>query len=306
MKKGLVFGKFMPLHAGHLSLIDFAKQQCDFLYVILCYSNKEPIDGLIRKQWLSKALENRENTMLISFLYNEDELPNTSEYSPFVSTIWAKALKKLVPDADILFTSEEYGEHVAQKMGINHVLFDKERVIKKVSGTDIRNNPFNYWSLISEEAKPSFAMKVVILGSDTNECSFDDLIKIADEHAKKISTQILKANKILFIDTDINITKSYASFLFNKKLQVPLWVEEVNSSHLYLFLEDDCPFVQDGTRINEEQRRFLSLSHKKTLNENGTQYISINGNWEQRFQTARNIIDNKIKGGEFFHPLLKV
>ena len=58
MKTGLVFGKFMPLHKGHLALIDFALKHCTHLTIILCYTNNEPIKGEIREQWLRKAFEN--------------------------------------------------------------------------------------------------------------------------------------------------------------------------------------------------------------------------------------------------------
>lgn len=47
MKIGLVFGKFMPLHAGHLSLIEFAVENCDRLNVILCYTYEEEISGTL-------------------------------------------------------------------------------------------------------------------------------------------------------------------------------------------------------------------------------------------------------------------
>src|SRR5262249_759102 len=89
-----------------------------------------------------------------------------------------------------------------------------------------------------------------------------------------------------------------ASFLFNKELAVPFWIEELNKADLYLFLETDCPFIQDGTRISEEQRIDLSLSHKRILNDEGIKYFSINGDWEQRFQKACEIIEHEIKKGD--------
>ena len=328
MKKGLVFGKFMPLHVGHISLIEFATKLCDNLYVVLCYTDDEEIPGIIREQWLRQALAKYKNVIFLSFRYNENQLPNTSTYSSYASGLWSEIFKNLVPGVDVVFTSEEYGEHVANFMGIDHVSFDKARSLNPVSATDIREDPFGYWDYISGEAKPYFVKKIVILGSEstgkstltenlaayyntlfvseagrevvakTEECSFDDLIMIAELHGKKISEQIKKAHKLLFIDTDINITKSYASFLFNKNLIVSPWIEEINKAHLYLFLETDCPFIQDGTRISEEERANLSLSHKKILAENGIKFFLIAGNWEERFHRACEIIDREIKKGD--------
>jgi len=335
MKRGLVFGKFMPLHLGHLALIDFATTHCDVLYVILCHTDKEPISGSIRQEWLAKALEKRGNTVLIPFCYNERELPNTSVTSMMVSQLWSEAFRKLVGHVDVLFTSEDYGDYVSKFLGIAHIIFDKSRALNPISSTQIRKNPFEFWQFIAKEARPYFVKKIAILGSEstgkstlterlaahyqtnfvsevgrdvvekTEECSFDDLSKIAELHARKILTKTSHANKLLFIDTDLNITKSYSSFLFNRTLEVLPWIEEANRSDLYLFLETDCAYVQDGTRISESQRNALSLSHKKVLEENGTNYAIIGGTWEQRFVTACKIVDAQMmkkKGWHSNHP----
>ena len=52
MRVGLVFGKFMPIHAGHMALIDFATRQCDTLIVAVATLKKEPIPGDLRFQWV--------------------------------------------------------------------------------------------------------------------------------------------------------------------------------------------------------------------------------------------------------------
>lgn len=323
MKNGLVFGKFMPVHEGHLSLINFAKKNCDTLYVVLCYHRKEVIAGEIRLKWMQEALSNYSNIGLLPFEYDNDELPDTSESSVEVSNIWAKAFKKILPQVDVVFTSEEYGNYLADAMQILHIFFDKYRTQIPVSGSLIRSNPFKYWELICSVARPYFVKKIAILGSEstgkstltmklanyynivyveeagrkivekTEYCTPGDLYQIATAHAKEITKQISKANKLLFIDTDLNITKSYSSFLFKRPMSVCQWQEEANESDLYFFLETDCPYFQDGTRLDKEQRETLSLSHKKTLLENRINYISINGNREDRLNRVIEIINAK-------------
>ena len=75
----------MPLHCGHLALIDFAGKQCDELIILLCYTDKEPIAGSLREEWLKKNLAGIANTTIISYRYDEDLLPNTSVSSREVS-----------------------------------------------------------------------------------------------------------------------------------------------------------------------------------------------------------------------------
>jgi HTH-type transcriptional regulator, transcriptional repressor of NAD biosynthesis genes len=321
MKTGLVFGKFMPLHTGHLALINFALQHCDHLYIILCYTGKEPIDGMIRKQWLYKSFEKYSNITLVSFQYNDTELPNTSVSSRHVSELWARAFKSLVPHMTIVFTSEDYGDYLAEYMGIQHFIFDKSRSIIPVSANEIRANPFLYWNYISNEAKPWFVKKITLAGTEstgksvlterlakhfntsfvpemareiiekTNECTPDDLYKIADIHAKAIQSKISTANKLLFADTDLIITKSYSQFLFGKELIAEPWVEEANKFDLYLFLEPDCEYIQDGTRLSISERNALSQHHKIYFEKMGIQVIAINGNWDERFRQAVDTIE---------------
>lgn len=323
MKKGLVFGKFMPLHEGHLSLINFGSKKCDNLNVVLCYHQNEIISGDIRHMWLQESLSKFSNVNLVSFEYNENELPDASASSVTVSNIWGKVFKKLLPKIDVVFTSEAYGDYLAEAMQIAHICYDKTRMQNPVSGSLIRANPFKYWDSICNTARPYFVKKIAILGSEstgksilaeklanhfntvyvpeaareivekTKLCTREHLDQIATAHAKSINAQISKANKLLFLDTDLNITKSYSSFLFNLKLSVYKWQEEASASDLYFFLETDCPFVQDETRLDKEQRETLSLSHKKTLQENGINYISIDGNWEDRLNKVTEIINTK-------------
>ena len=85
MSIGLVLGKFMPLHKGHLALIDFAAKQCDRLNVLLCYTPEEPINGSTRQHWLRQELAEYKNTIFHSFEYTEEDLPNTSVSSEEVS-----------------------------------------------------------------------------------------------------------------------------------------------------------------------------------------------------------------------------
>ena len=323
MRKGFVLGKFLPLHKGHLGLIEFARKHCDFLSVLVCFSANEEIEGIVRKQWLIQELNQYNNIAIISFHYDEKELPNTSVSSREVSKKWAAALKPVVSDAAIVFTSEPYGDYLAEYMNITHQAFDKSRTIFPVSGAAIKNNPFLYWDYITPAARPWYVKKIAVLGSEstgksvlteklaayfdtafvpemareiiekTDECTFNHLEEIATLHAVTIGKKISAANKLLFLDTDLTITKSYSHFLFNKELHVEPWIEEANKADLYLFLEPDCPFVQDGTRLNETERNLLSISHKEQLKKCNIDFVSLNGDWNNRFMSAISIVKTK-------------
>ena len=324
MKTGLIIGKFMPLHNGHIALIKFAKEKCDELYIVLCYTENDPIPGEMRKAWLNEVAGVHEGIILFPFEYDETKLPNTSVSSRSVSLLWAEALQQVLPKSpDIIFSSEPYGDYLAEYMNASHLMYDVARELVPVSATQVRENAFEYWDHIPEFVRPYFIKKVAILGSEStgkstiteklanhynttfvpemardivehsDTCTSMDLRLIATLHAKTILRKLPRANKLLFSDTDLNITRSYSKFLFRETLEVEQWIEDANRFDLYLFLETDCPYIQDGTRLIEFEREQLSTSHKQQLVDAGIDFVTIKGNWDSRFDAACNIINGK-------------
>lgn len=316
MTKAFVFGKFLPFHKGHEAMINFAANKCDFLTVLVCCSDKENIPDTVRKSWIERTFEKEKIVEVKTFNYLESELPNTSETSKDVSEIWADIFKKQLPDYSLLITSEEYGNFVAAFMNIQHIAFDIPKKLFPVSATAVRKDLFANWKFLPDSVKPDFAIKVVILGTEStgkttmteklsnhfncslvleaareiiansNAFSFDDLHLVATEHAKRIDEAILAASPLVIIDTDIHTTKSYSKFIFEKQLEVSDDIYNANIANLYLYLNNDVEYLQDGTRLSEAERNLLDYSHRQVLSEHNIFISEIKGNWDQRFQKA--------------------
>ena len=139
---------------------------------------------------------------------------------------------------------------------------------------------------------PEMAREII---EGTEFCTEDHLMQIAELHAKTIREKTKTANKILFIDTDLVVTQSYSQYLFGKEMVVADWIEKENKFDLYLYLENDAPFVQDGTRLEIAERNKLNDSHKKELAKRNLSYQLITGNYEERFENAVRIIDSFLK-----------
>ncbi len=122
--EGFVFGKFYPLHKGHLALIEFALSQCHQLNIIVCCSNKELIPSSVRASWINASIPDKQRIRIIEYDYEEENLPNTSITSRDVSAAWSDVFKVLLPDAELVVTSEPYGDLVAEFMQIQHKMFD--------------------------------------------------------------------------------------------------------------------------------------------------------------------------------------
>jgi HTH-type transcriptional repressor of NAD biosynthesis genes len=164
--------------------------------------------------------------------------------------------------------------------------------------------------------KPDFAIKVVILGTEStgkttltvkianhfncslvlesareiiansNNFSFDDLYLVAKEHAKRIEKTILADSPLVIIDTDIHITKSYSRITFKKELEISAEIYNSNKANLYFYLNNDVEYLQDGTRLSEDERNLLDLSHRQVLIDYNIDIIEIRGDWNERFEKA--------------------
>jgi len=324
MVKAFVFGKFMPFHKGHEAMMHFAFTQCGFLTVLVCCSDKETIPCNIRRQWIAETFAGVTNIEIREFNYQEKELPNTSITSTAVSQVWAEKFKQLLPGYSLVITSEPYGELVAGFMGIKHIAFDEARQLVPVSASAIRNNIVANWQFLPTSVKPYFAIKVIVLGTestgkstltenlarhyqcsivteagrdlipDSNEFVFEDLYRVANEHARRIEAAVRGNSALVMIDTDVHITKSYARFSFNTELFISDDIYNASKAALYLYLNNDVDFYQDGTRLYEEQRNLLDASHRQILKENNIPIVEITGNWQERFEQAVEEIDKML------------
>ena len=105
------------------------------------------------------------------------------------------------------------------------------------------------------------------------------------------------AKKVLFVDTDLVTTKSYAIQLFDRELKVPYWVEDANEMDLYIFLEPNAPWIDDGTRMPEKDRNVLSEIHRKGFKDAGIKIQSFSwygdseGAYEGRLKEVIKYVD---------------
>ncbi|WP_454802083.1 AAA family ATPase [Mucilaginibacter phyllosphaerae] len=325
MIRAFVFGKFLPFHKGHEAMIKFALTKCDFLSVLVCCDNEENISGEVRKGWIESTFAGVKNIEVKVLHYDNQLLPNTSETSTSVSKIWSVEFKKHYPDYDLIITSEPYGELVAGFMGIQHIAFDLDKAHHPISASVIRNNLFANWHYLPAAVKPYFAIKVAILGTestgkttlterlakhfncsyvleagrelipDSTKFTFEDLHLVANEHAKRIDEAILGDSPLIIIDTDIHITKSYARSTFDRELPVENDIYRTNKADLYLYLNNDAPYYQDGTRLSKMDRDLLDRSHREVLIDHQIKLVEISGNWQTRFEQAVLEVSQPIK-----------
>lgn len=321
--KGFVFGKFYPFHIGHQKMIEFALEKGG-VTVLVCAEENEKIDGNIRKQWIKDTFSENKNLNVKVFNYSEKDFPNSSVSDWEISKKWSEVFNEYFKEENFLVTSEEYGEMLSVIMDVDHFMFDENRENIQISASKIREDLFKYWDFLPEAVQKYFALKVVFLGTEstgktvmTNKFSeyfkankvseagrdliqnskkfeFKDLEKVYTEHANRIEKVDHKESFLTLIDTGVHITQSYAEFIFGRKLNVPEEIIEKNKADLYLYSTKDAEYIQDGTRLEFEERNQLDESHRKILKENNINFFEVSGTWEEREKMVIENIKNLI------------
>ncbi len=186
-KRGLVVGKFAPLHRGHELLIRSAAAACDELFVI-SYSRPElPGCGPERReQWLAELFPHVRRLVVTDALLrvrlpgvempcNDD--PDERAHRRFVGWLCREILGTTV---DAVFTSETYGEPFAVELtrffrerepefsAVRHVLIDLDRRAEPVSGTAVRADVHGQRRFLSPAVYASFVERVCFLGGESS------------------------------------------------------------------------------------------------------------------------------------------
>lgn len=134
-KIGFTIGKFAPLHKGHQFLIETALKEMDEVYVVIYDTDIINIDTEQRTQWIKKLYPN----VKIIYAYNSPKKYGLDKESVEIQMGYLSNLIKDVPVTHF-YSSELYGEKVADYLNIENRLVDLERKNIPISATLIRKD----------------------------------------------------------------------------------------------------------------------------------------------------------------------
>lgn len=177
---GVIFGKFYPVHTGHINMIYEAFSKVDEVHVVVCSDTERDLklfyDSKMKRmptvqdrlRWMQQIFKYQKNQIFIHHLV-EDGLPSY----PNGWESWSNAVKKLLQEKNVkptlVFSSEIQDKAPYEKyLGLEVSLVDPERQFFNVSATKIRTNPFHYWKFIPKEVRPFFAKTIAILGGESS------------------------------------------------------------------------------------------------------------------------------------------
>jgi len=186
---GLVVGKFAPLHAGHVFVVERAASLCEEV-IIISYSSPElpGYEAELRDGWLKACFATA--TVLVvtperlaSWLSGRDVPAVPANDAPdwdhreFVAMLCDRVLARHV---DAVFTSEEYGDgfaaHLTERFRttrhsagpVRHILVDRERRTVPISATELRRNAWRHWDFLPAPVARTLVKRVALLGGESS------------------------------------------------------------------------------------------------------------------------------------------
>lgn len=121
--------------------------------------------------------------------------------------------------------------------------------------------------------------------------NYNDILTIAQRQIENEKSAINKANRYLFSDTELIVTKIWC---LHKYQQCHEWILQQihqNTYDLFLLCDIDLPWEYDPQREHPHLREYFFNVYKKELENYGFPYIVISGNYDERLQKAINAID---------------
>ena len=313
MTRGLVCGKFMPLHRGHQSLIERAFGEVDELTVAVYDSApagsypRMPVE--LRTRWLRDLYPGLAAVVPLDDPLRDDPL---LAVQPRSAPVYAAQLGPLGP-FDRVYSSETRYEDFARKLGAELVVVDAV----PISGTQIREDVYRHRAWLDPRVYASLVEKVVFVGTESTgkttlaqtlaerletlwareygrelwierdgALSFADYLLIARTQHEREEALRPDARRVLFCDTNAWTTLHWSLRGYGCA-DARLWelADATMADYRWFLCADDFSWIQDGWRDmpGGEAHRF-QLRLQSDLDARGVSYAVLAGPLEQRVE----------------------
>jgi HTH-type transcriptional regulator, transcriptional repressor of NAD biosynthesis genes len=304
-RHGLVLGKFLPPHAGHHELVDFALERCERVTVLVLGAAAEPIPLPLRREWM------RERHPGARVVAGWDELPIDFD-DPHVHDLHIALMERLLNEPiDAVFTGEAYGDLLASRWGVEHVCRPRGGVI---SGTAVRADPAAWWSSLTPPVRAYLCRRVVITGAEstgTTTLARALADRLGTVWVPEVGRAVSESRGLPYVWTDVDFeviarrqqndedraarvsgpvlvcdTDALATCIWQERYmgRSTAPVEAIAASRGYalsVLTSDDIPFVQDGLRDGEHLRGWMTERFRERLRD---PWIEVRGSVAERVE----------------------
>lgn len=301
---GLIVGRFLPPHAGHVLLVQTAQSIADELILAMIVGADDPIAPIERERWLAE-------------LFPKAKLVQIGNVMAREARWWEPILAQLPKPIDLVFAGDGEALSLASALGARYIQLDPYYQTVPVRSAEIRADPAAHWHFLPPPVREPFARTICLHGPESTGKStlapalaahfetlwlpeygrtycetfglaltMTDLLAIGRTHAAMTRAAKRQCNRRLILDTDPLMTAAWAEMLFERS---DPWFDRFSeTADLYLLLDIDMPWIDDGTRFfgdESRRRRFFDCSRNQ-LEKRGLRYVLISGSPEERFDRA--------------------
>ncbi|HDS1039914.1 TPA: AAA family ATPase [Stenotrophomonas maltophilia] len=184
VQRGLVVGKFCPLHRGHERLIEFAAARCQQLLVIgWSQPGFAGYSAARRERWLRARFPQAtvavlDDARLAALCEQHGLLPRAlprdddSEQAQRDFTAWL-CLQLFGGPVQAVFTGEDYGDGFAAALAahfnapVRHERLERTRDAGQASGTQLRADPHAHRHSLSPQVYAAYVQRVAFIGGES-------------------------------------------------------------------------------------------------------------------------------------------
>lgn len=319
---GLIVGKFWPFHLGHSHLIKTACKQCKRVTVGILAHPDQDIPLEVRQAWISEIHPD------VHLVAEIDPVPPGVDGT----NAWDRHLEiirgMLDAPVDAVFTSDAYGEGLAERLKADWVQVDPDRSTFPVSGTEIRKAPYENWHFLPPPVRAWYVRRVVVTGAestgtttlalslaDTLNCPFvpeygrtytlerapvsdapwklEELEHIARTQIEMENDAARKSqNGWLVADTDALTTALWQERYFGERSEGMADILNTQVQPFAYFLSaDDIPFIPDRIREGGPERGIMQARFRELLSQGAAPFLEVKGRNVDRVVQAMDFLD---------------
>jgi len=326
-RRGLVVGKFMPLHRGHQFLIDSALAQVDELTVVVydTFIDRETaalMPAHKRAGWIQALYPQVTNVVVRKDILTE--LSYAERDKPEYAQSYADDLAFLGHFTHV-FSSENYGEPFAKALQADHIIVDMDRRLMPISGTEVRSDLFRYRAWLDPIVYRSLIQKIVFVGTESTGKStlskalaerhntlwvheygrelwedaaasnipttFEDFWKVGQTQYAREQAASLHANKYLFCDTNAWTTYQWSKLYYGTADQkLYNLAKNTLNEYVWFMCGNEFGWVDDGQRELGENSRDFQVMQRAALLRNGISPTFLHGSIEERIEKVEKVI----------------
>ncbi len=316
MDNGIILGRFMPPHEGHVALARTATYLVDKLNIIVACTHNDPIPAGVRRDWMESL-----------FPKARVVLHCTTNRIPTHSLEWADIIRQLHPEPiNRVIGSEDYLVPLAKSLNAQHFILDPMWMAFPANSADIRKDPFGHWQSLPSHVRPWYQKRLTLVGPESTGKSYmadllaqrfggpyvpeygrpyekyrtpgkyrpEELHYIVDGHIAHRKTLSMMAGPVLFEDTDPLLTAVWAEMLLGHSL--PDLEARIELPEHYLLLDADTPWAEDPLRYfaKQELREQFFTKIEAKLIAHGARYTHIKGSFKEREAQAVSVVEDML------------